>query len=90
MTSVPIEVRGRALGLLSTAIGVLPLGMLGLGELAEVSGTATAITVSASLGAAGSVLWLLRHPEVLSMTSDARPPAQPVSTSDGSRLTAHV
>ncbi|MFN0026687.1 MAG: MFS transporter [Acidimicrobiales bacterium] len=75
MTSVPIEVRGRALGLLSTAIGVLPLGMLGLGELAEAYGTATAITVSCSLGAALSVLWLVRHPEVLRMTSDARPPA---------------
>ncbi len=87
MTSVPIEVRGRALGLLSTAIGVLPLGMLGLGELAEVYGTATAITVSASLGAACSVLWLVRHPLVLSMTSDARPPALGVPDSSPAEAT---
>ena len=76
MTSVPLEARGRALGLLSTAIGVLPLGMLGLGELAEAFGTRTAITASATAGAAVAGLWLLRHPQVLHTT------AQPYSTVD--------
>lgn len=38
MTSVAPELRGRALGLLSTAIGVLPLGMIALGEVAEIIG----------------------------------------------------
>jgi predicted MFS family arabinose efflux permease len=71
MTSVPVAVRGRALGLLSTAIGVLPLGMILLGELAEARGARTAITVSAVCGGTGLVLWLLRRPDVLSMGADA-------------------
>jgi len=71
MTSVPLAVRGRALGLLSTAIGVLPVGMILLGELAEARSARTAITVSALCGGTGLVLWLLRRPEVLSMEADA-------------------
>lgn len=71
MSCVPAEARGRALGLLSTAIGVLPLGMLGLGELAEVVGTRTAITASSAVGLVTTLVWMLRRPQVLSMTSAA-------------------
>ncbi len=77
MTSVPLEVRGRALGLLSTAIGMLPLGMIALGELAEAFGTRTAITASALTGALCAIVWLLRYPQVLAMTASDPPVADP-------------
>jgi predicted MFS family arabinose efflux permease len=64
MTAVPEEVRGRALGLLSTAIGMLPLGMLALGELAEWAGATTAIVASAGAGLACMVVWQFARPEV--------------------------
>jgi predicted MFS family arabinose efflux permease len=82
MTSVPVAVRGRALGLLSTAIGVLPLGMILLGELAEARSARTAITVSALCGGIGLVLWLVRRPEVLGMRADASAPAGAASPID--------
>ena len=90
MTSVPMEARGRSLGLLSTAIGVLPLGMVALGELAEAFGTTAAITTSATLGALCTVGWLLRHPEVLSMTADASAAAPPAADGDPASDTVEV
>jgi predicted MFS family arabinose efflux permease len=69
MTCVPPEARGRALGLLSTAIGVLPLGMLALGELAEAIGTRPAVAWSAGAGAVAATVWLVRRPQVLTMTT---------------------
>lgn len=69
MISVDAHLRGRALGLLSTAIGVLPLGMIALGELAEVVGARWAIVASVTTGAIGLCLWLPRRPEVLRSTS---------------------
>lgn len=69
MTSVPDEVRGRALGLLSTAIGVLPLGMIALGELAEVVGAPNAVTTSVVVGASLTVFWVATHPQVLRLTA---------------------
>lgn len=64
MTVVPAELRGRALGLLSMAIGVLPLGMLLLGEVAERIGTRQAVACSAGSGLVALSLWLWRRPEV--------------------------
>ncbi len=69
MTSVPDEVRGRALGLLSTAIGVLPLGMIALGELAEIVGAPNAVTISVLVGASLTIVWVIVHPQVLRLTS---------------------
>lgn len=69
MTVVPAELRGRALGLLSMAIGVLPLGMLLLGEVAELVGTRSALALSAGTGALTLLLWLWRRPQVASITS---------------------
>jgi predicted MFS family arabinose efflux permease len=69
MVSVAPELRGRALGLLGTAIGTLPLGMLALGELAERIGARGAIVASVVCGAVvlvGSLLW---RPEVLNQTA---------------------
>ncbi|MFN0092552.1 MAG: MFS transporter [Acidimicrobiales bacterium] len=69
MTSVSSELRGRALGLLSMAIGALPVGMIVLGEVAEVIGAPAAITISSLTGAVLTLVWLARRPEVLKMTT---------------------
>ncbi|MGF1596988.1 MAG: MFS transporter [Acidimicrobiales bacterium] len=65
MTSVGPEVRGRAMGLLSMAIGMLPLGMAALGEMAEVFGPRPALIVSNVVGLIGLALFLWRRPEAL-------------------------
>lgn len=65
MTSVGEEMRGRAMGLLSMAIGMLPLGMTALGELAEVVGPRPALMASNIIGLVGLGLFLWRRPEVL-------------------------
>ncbi len=65
MTSVGEEVRGRAMGLLSMAIGMLPLGMAALGELAEAFGPRPALIGSNLLGFIGLALFIWRRPEVL-------------------------
>jgi predicted MFS family arabinose efflux permease len=70
MTSVSPELRGRALGLLSTAIGVLPMGMIGLGELAQRIGARPAIMTSVISGGVALVLWLLYRPDVVHMTTE--------------------
>ncbi len=63
MDAVSEERRGRALGLLSSAIGVLPLGMLAVGEIAEVFGASTAVTISVLSGALLMTLFLRVRPE---------------------------
>lgn len=65
MTSVGEEVRGRAMGLLSMAIGMLPLGMATLGEVAEAFGPRTALMASNLIGLAGLALFVWRRPESL-------------------------
>ena len=57
LTSVPSTMRGRAMGLQNTIIGVLPLGMLVLGAVAEIAGPARAVSISASLGFILIALW---------------------------------
>ncbi|PZC49699.1 MAG: MFS family permease/Predicted arabinose efflux permease, MFS family [Chloroflexi bacterium] len=57
--------RGRALGLMSTVIGVLPFGSILLGLIAESIGVGPAIAASAGAGILLLVLWLLRWPEAL-------------------------
>lgn len=69
MTSVDAELRGRALGLLSTAIGGLPIGMILLGELAEAVGARAAILSSVLAGTVTLVGWLLWRPQVLRLTA---------------------
>jgi predicted MFS family arabinose efflux permease len=65
MSSVGPELRGRAMGLLSMAIGALPLGMYTLGEVAERIGPDNAVTVAAAVGVLALAGWLLVRPEVL-------------------------
>jgi predicted MFS family arabinose efflux permease len=69
MTVASEEVRGRALGLLSTAIGMLPLGMIASGELAEAFGARTAVLSFTLVGAALLLVWLWLRPEVLHITA---------------------
>jgi hypothetical protein len=70
MTTVGAAVRGRALGLLSMAIGALPVGMFLLGELAEVTGPGAAIAAYSVTGTVLLVLWQARHPEVAAMEAE--------------------
>jgi MFS family permease len=65
ITSTTAEMRGRAMGLLSMAIGALPLGMYALGELAEVVGAPTALVVFNLAGLLGLLAWVRVRPEVL-------------------------
>lgn len=58
------EVRGRAMGLLSMAIGSLPFGMFTLGLLARETDPRIAVTASVFVGLAVLVVWMLRRPEV--------------------------
>ncbi|MEM9562694.1 MAG: MFS transporter [Actinomycetota bacterium] len=73
MAAAPAELRGRALGLLSMAIGALPLGMYVLGESAERIGVAAALIVNAVLGAVALASWTARRPQVVAMTGPADP-----------------
>jgi len=57
--------RGRAMGLLSMAIGALPFGMLLLGVGAEFVGAGTALVIDLVVGMAGLVAWLAVRPDVL-------------------------
>jgi hypothetical protein len=63
MTTAADEVRGRALGLLSMCIGVLPFAMLTLGGAAEALGPSAGVILGVILGLALMTLWTLRHPE---------------------------
>lgn len=68
VAAVPEEARGRALGLLSMAIGGLPLGMYVLGEVAEQIGPNRALVVNALVGIVVLTAWLSRHRDVARMT----------------------
>jgi predicted MFS family arabinose efflux permease len=65
ITSTSAELRGRAMGLLSMAIGALPLGMYLLGELAQAVGAPTALVIFNLAGLTGLLVWARLRPEVL-------------------------
>lgn len=67
ITATPAEMRGRAMGLLSMAIGALPVGMYVLGELAQQFGAPTALVIFNLCGFVGLVVWVRLRPEVLSV-----------------------
>jgi hypothetical protein len=58
------------MGLLSTAIGVLPAGMIVLGEVAERWGARDAVLVSVLVGAGLCLLWTWRFREVVWLRTD--------------------
>ena len=71
LTTVDVNMRGRAMGLLSMAIGALPIGTFLLGEIAERVGASRAVVFMASTGLVSLGLWLLGHREVLAMGRSA-------------------
>ena len=58
------EMRGRAMGVLSMAIGSLPFGMIGLGLVAQATSPSVAVVASVVLGMVTLALWLMRYPAV--------------------------
>lgn len=67
ITATTPEMRGRAMGLLSMAIGALPVGMYALGELAQAVGAPMALVIFNVAGFVGLLVWLRVRPEVLSV-----------------------
>ncbi len=67
LTIVDADMRGRAMGLLSMAIGALPIGTFLLGEIAEQIGASSAVVTMAVSGLLLLAAWVAIHPEVLGM-----------------------
>jgi len=67
MTTVNADMRGRAMGVLSMAIGSLPFGMIGLGLIAQATDPAAAVMVSVGAGVAAMVIWTARYPHLRSL-----------------------
>lgn len=59
LSATPAESRARALGLIATAIGLTPVGMLLIGGMSSVAGAQAAIATMASLGLIGLLLVLI-------------------------------
>ena len=66
LTACSDELRGRAMGLLSMAIGGLPIGMYLLGETAQHIGAPAALTLFNIVGVVVLALFLRRRPEAYS------------------------
>lgn len=64
MTVVSERVRGRAMGLVSMAIGALPFGMFVLGLLAQHVGPPEAITIMTVTGIVLTIAWNAWRPEL--------------------------
>ncbi|MGI9595191.1 MAG: MFS transporter [Acidimicrobiales bacterium] len=64
VTLVDESLRGRALGLLSMAIGALPFGMFSLGLLAQRTNPQLALTISVSVGFGLLVIWQAARPHL--------------------------
>ena len=71
LTTVSDQMRGRAMGLLSMAIGALPVGTFVLGELAEPLGAPLAVVFMASIGLLALAVWVSTHRQVLGMGRSA-------------------
>ena len=74
MAAAPATMRSQAMGLLATAVGVLPLGTLVLGLVAEHLGPVAAVTGSGLLGVTFLALWTPMWLAVLRL-----PPTIPLS-----------
>ncbi len=69
MDAVSPDRRGRALGLLSSAIGVLPIGMFLLGEVAEIVEPSAAVAMSVVTGGLLMTVFLRLRPESFHITT---------------------
>jgi len=70
LTAVDDQVRGRAMGLLSMAIGALPVGTFLLGEIAEATGARAAVISMVSAGLVAMALWLVLVGDVLKVARE--------------------
>ncbi len=66
LSATPAESRARALGLIATAIGLTPIGMLLIGGLSSVAGAQAAIATMAALGLIGLLLVMIFNPQLRS------------------------
>lgn len=73
LTFAPPHMRARVMGLLVVAIGAGPLGVLGLGSLAEAIGASSALAISSGIGLALLCATMWRWPVLVQPTED--PPA---------------
>lgn len=64
LSASPAALRARALGLIATAIGLTPIGMLLIGGLSSVAGAQAAIATMAGLGLIGLLLVMLFNPQL--------------------------
>ncbi len=71
LTTVDSDMRGRAMGLLSMAIGALPVGTFLLGEIAERLGASSAVVIMALSGLTFLAVWVSTHRQVLGMGRSA-------------------
>ena len=75
------EMRGRALGVVSVAIGTGPLGALLVGVVASAASPSFAIGINAAVGAASLVVVGVLMPSLWRRTSGAEAPAEGVQVS---------
>ncbi len=66
LSATPAESRARALGLIATAIGLTPIGMLLIGGLSSVAGAQATIATMAALGLIGLLLVMIFNPQLRS------------------------
>lgn len=64
LSHTPPESRARALGLIATAIGLTPIGMLLVGGLSSAAGAQVAMATMASLGLIGLLIVLIFNPRL--------------------------
>jgi len=64
LNAAPVESRARALGLIATAIGLTPIGMLLIGGLSSAAGAQAAIATMAALGLIGLLLVAIFSPRL--------------------------
>ena len=62
LSASPADSRARALGLIATAIGLTPIGMLLIGGLSSAVGAQVAIATTAALGLTGLLLVAITNP----------------------------
>ncbi len=64
LSATPMESRSRALGLIATAIGLTPIGMLLIGGVSSAAGAQIAIATMAALGLTGLLLVMIFNPHL--------------------------
>src|SRR5262249_30172974 len=74
LSAAPPEIRARALGLIATAIGLTPIGMLLIGGLSSAAGARAAIATMAALGLVVLLLTVISNPRLRAARIGGTPP----------------